>query len=171
MPDLGFIGLGEIADHTAAIRDAVSLPIVVDADTGFGNAVNVHHAIRTLERAGANAIQIEDQVMPKKCGHFSGKAVIPKQEMVDKIKAAVDARRSEECLILARTDSRAVEGFESAADRCRAYREAGADILFLEAPESLDELAYVPRTVVAPHHRSEARRVGTEGVSTGRSQG
>jgi 2-methylisocitrate lyase-like PEP mutase family enzyme len=151
MPDLSFVGLGEIAAHTAAIRGAVSLPIVVDADTGFGNAVNMYHAIRTLERAGANAIQIEDQVMPKKCGHFAGKAVVPKEEMVDKIKAALDARQSEDCLIIARTDSRAVEGFEAAADRCRAYREAGADIIFLEAPESLDELKTIPKTVDAPH--------------------
>jgi 2-methylisocitrate lyase-like PEP mutase family enzyme len=127
------------------------LPIVVDADTGFGNAVNIYHTVRTLERAGANAIQIEDQVLPKKCGHFSGKAVISKQEMVDKIKSALDARRSEDCLIMARTDSRAIEGFESAADRCRAYREAGADIIFFEAPETMDELKAVPSTVDAPH--------------------
>jgi 2-methylisocitrate lyase-like PEP mutase family enzyme len=151
MPDLSLIGLSEIAAHTSVIREAVSLPIVVDADTGFGNAVNVHHTVRTLERAGANAIQIEDQALPKKCGHFSGKAVISKQEMVDKIKAALDARRSEDCLIMARTDSRAIEGFESAADRCRAYREAGADIIFFEAPETMEELKAVPSTVDAPH--------------------
>ncbi len=151
LPDLSFIGLSEIAAHTSVIRDAVSLPIVVDADTGFGNAVNIYHTVRTLERAGANAIQIEDQVLPKKCGHFSGKAVISKQEMVDKIKSALDARRSEDCLIMARTDSRAIEGFESAADRCRAYREAGADIIFFEAPETMDELKAVPSTVDAPH--------------------
>ena len=151
MPDVSFIGLSEIAAHTSVIRDAVSLPIVVDADTGFGNAVNIYHTVRTLERAGANAIQIEDQVLPKKCGHFSGKAVISKQEMVDKIKSALDARRSEDCLIMARTDSRAIEGFESAADRCHAYREAGADIIFFEAPETMDELKAVPSTVDAPH--------------------
>ena len=151
MPDVSFIGLSEIAAHTSVIRDAVSLPIVVDADTGFGNAVNIYHTVRTLERAGANAIQIEDQVLPKKCGHFSGKAVISKQEMVDKIKSALDARRSEDCLIMARTDSRAIEGFESAADRCRAYREAGADIIFFEAPETMDELKAIPSTVDAPH--------------------
>jgi len=151
MPDLSFIGLSEIAAHTSVIRDAVSLPIIVDADTGFGNAVNIYHTVRTLERAGANAIQIEDQVLPKKCGHFSGKAVISKQEMVAKIKSALDARRSEDCLIMARTDSRAIEGFESAADRCRAYREAGADIIFFEAPETMDELKAVPSTVDAPH--------------------
>jgi 2-methylisocitrate lyase-like PEP mutase family enzyme len=151
MPDLSLIGLSEIAAHTSVIREVVSLPIVVDADTGFGNAVNVHHTVRTLERAGANAIQIEDQVLPKKCGHFSGKAVISRQEMVDKIKAALDARRSEDCLIMARTDSRAIEGFESAADRCRAYREAGADIIFFEAPETMEELKAVPSTVDAPH--------------------
>jgi 2-methylisocitrate lyase-like PEP mutase family enzyme len=151
MPDLSFIGLNEIAAHTSVIREAVSLPIVVDADTGFGNVINMYHAVRTLERAGANAIQIEDQVLPKKCGHFSGKSVISKQEMVDKIKSALDARRSEDCLIMARTDSRAIEGFESAADRCRAYREAGADVIFLEAPENMSELKAIPLAVDAPH--------------------
>src|ERR1700736_2722773 len=96
MPDLGFISLTELAQHTAAIRQAVNLPLIVDADTGFGNAVNVWHCVRVLERVGADAIQIEDQIMPKKCGHFTNKSVIPVDEMVDKIKAAVDARRCEE---------------------------------------------------------------------------
>lgn len=117
VPDLGFIGLADLAQHTAATRDAVGLPIVVDADTGLGNALNVRHTVRTLERAGANAIQLEDQESPKKCGHFSGKAVISAAEAASKIKAAVDARRSDDFLIIARTDARAVEGFEAALER------------------------------------------------------
>src|ERR1700736_1695363 len=117
MPDLGFISLPELAQHTVAIREAVNLPLVVDADTGFGNALNVWHSVRVLERAGADAIQIEDQVMPKKCGHFANKSVIPVDEMVGKIKAAVDARRCEELVIIARTDALSVEGLESAIER------------------------------------------------------
>jgi 2-methylisocitrate lyase-like PEP mutase family enzyme len=149
-PDLGFIGLGEISAHTSAIRDAVDLPLVVDADTGFGNALNMRHTVRTLERAGANAIQIEDQLMPKRCGHFAGKSVIPTEEMVQKIKAAVDARKSEDFQIIARTDSRAIHGFQAALDRCRAFAEAGADVTFLEAPVSVEELAAIPGAIDAP---------------------
>lgn len=150
MPDHGFMGLTDIANHTAAIRDAVSLPLICDADTGFGNAVNVHHTVRVMERAGANAIQLEDQVMPKKCGHFSGKAIIGTGEMCGKIKAAVDARHSSDFLIMARTDARAVEGFQAAVDRCHAFEEAGADIIFLEAPESVEELRALPGLIRAP---------------------
>ena len=150
MPDHGFMGLTDIANHTAAIRDAVALPLICDTDTGFGNAVNVHHTVRVMERAGANAIQLEDQVMPKKCGHFSGKAIIGTDEMCGKIKAAVDARQSEDFLIMARTDDRAVEGFQAAVDRCHAFEEAGADIIFLEAPESVEELRALPGLIRAP---------------------
>lgn len=150
MPDLGFMGLTDIANHTAAIRDAVELPLIVDADTGFGNALNVRHAVRTLERAGANAIQLEDQAMPKRCGHFSGKAIIDIGEMAGKIKAAVDARQSEDFLIMARTDARAVLGFEAAVERCRVLEAAGADIIFLEAPESVEELRALPQSIASP---------------------
>lgn len=150
MPDLGFMGLTDIANHTAAIRDAVELPLIVDADTGFGNALNVRHTVRTLERAGANAMQLEDQVMPKRCGHFSGKAIVETGEMIGKIKAAVDARHSQDFLIMARTDARAVHGFEAAVERCHAFEEAGADIIFLEAPESVDELRAMPGAVTSP---------------------
>jgi 2-methylisocitrate lyase-like PEP mutase family enzyme len=150
LPDLGFVSLTEIAQHTATIRDAVELPIVVDADTGFGNALNVRHTIRTLERAGASAVQIEDQVSPKRCGHFSGKDVTPLDEMLGKIKAAVDARHDPNLLILARTDARATLGFQAAIDRAGAYLDAGADILFVEAPESLEEIRDIPRLVAAP---------------------
>ncbi|MES2185300.1 MAG: oxaloacetate decarboxylase [Pseudomonadota bacterium] len=148
MPDLGFVGLSDIAQHTAAIRDAVALPILVDADTGFGNALNVRHTVRTLERAGANAIQLEDQVSPKKCGHFAGKAVVSKDEMVGKIKAAVDARQHGDFLVIARTDARAVNGLDDALERAAAYAEAGADISFVEAPESVDEM----RRIAAQSH-------------------
>lgn len=150
MPDLGFVSLNDIASHCAAIRDAVALPLIVDADTGFGNALNVRHTVRTLERAGANAIQIEDQVMPKKCGHFAGKAVIDQAEMVGKIKAAVDARVSGDFLIIARTDARASEGLDGALDRARAFAEAGADVTFVEAPTSVDELRRIASELPCP---------------------
>ena len=150
MPDLGFVGLRDIAQHTAAIRDAVALPIVVDADTGFGNALNVRHAVRTLERAGANAIQLEDQAMPKKCGHFEGKSLITRQEMVGKVKAAVDARLHADFLVIARTDAAAGEGIDEAIARAAAYAEAGADITFVEAPESLEALRRIPTEIPCP---------------------
>ena len=150
LPDMGFMGLAEIAEQTARIRDAVEVPLIVDADTGFGNALNVRHTIRTLERAGADCVQLEDQVSPKRCGHFSGKAVIGAAEMVGKIKAAVDARRSDELLIMARTDARAIDGFDAAIERARQYAEAGADILFVEALENIDELRRLPRFVRTP---------------------
>ncbi len=150
IPDLGFISLPEIAAHTSAVRDAVGLPIIVDADTGFGNALNTGHTVRVLERAGANAMQLEDQVSPKRCGHFSGKEVVPLGEMTGKIKAAVDARRSPDFLIIARTDARAVEGFEAAIARAEAFIAAGADVTFVEAPESLDEIRAIPQRLQVP---------------------
>lgn len=144
MPDLGFISLPEIAQHTATIRDATDLPIVVDADTGFGNALNVRHTIRALERAGASAVQIEDQVSPKRCGHFSGKDVVDLAEARTRIKAAVDARQDENLLILARTDARATLGFDAAIERAEAFIEDGADITFVEAPENIKEIRAIP---------------------------
>jgi 2-methylisocitrate lyase-like PEP mutase family enzyme len=150
MPDLGFIGLSDLVQHTSAIRHAVNLPIIVDADTGFGNALNVLHTVKSLERAGANAIQLEDQVMPKKCGHFSGKQVITAQEMISKVKAAVDARDSEDFLIIARTDARAVNGIDDAIDRAQQYAAAGADITFVEAPINIDELRRIPADIECP---------------------
>ena len=150
MPDLGFLTLTDLAQHTSATRDVVELPIIVDADTGFGNALNVRHTVRTLERAGANAIQLEDQVMPKKCGHFSGKAVIRAAEAASKIKAAVDARRSEDFLIIARTDARAVDGIEAALERAALFIESGADITFVEAPETEAELRRIPQVLSVP---------------------
>ena len=150
LPDQAFMGLAEIADHTARIRDAVSLPLIVDADTGFGNALNVYYTVRTLERAGADCIQLEDQVAPKRCGHFSGKEVIPTEEAVGKIKAAVDARRDPDLLILARTDAAATHGFEAAVERAQKFAEAGADILFVEAVTAAEEVRALPRRLPQP---------------------
>ena len=150
MPDQGFMGLSEIADHTARIRDAVELPLIVDADTGFGNALNTYHAVRALERAGADCIQLEDQVSPKRCGHFNGKAVIPVDEMLGKIRAACDARRDPDLLIMARTDAAAVEGFEAAVERAERFAEAGADILFVEAVTQVEEVRALPQRLRTP---------------------
>jgi 2-methylisocitrate lyase-like PEP mutase family enzyme len=150
IPDNGLVTLSELADHVTAIRDVFEGPLVVDADTGFGNALNMVRTVQRLERAGADALQIEDQVFPKRCGHFSGKEVIPALEMVAKIKAAVDARRNGELLIIARTDAIAPEGFEAAIARANAYREAGADVTFVEAPTSMDEIADIPRRLPWP---------------------
>uniref|UniRef100_UPI0033653BB4 isocitrate lyase/PEP mutase family protein n=1 Tax=Variovorax jilinensis TaxID=3053513 RepID=UPI0033653BB4 len=143
VPDLGFMNLSDVANHTAAVRDVVSIPLIVDADTGFGNALNVRHTVRTLERAGANAIQLEDQVMPKKCGHFSGTTIIDASEMIAKIKAAVDARQEHDFLVIARTDARAAQGLPEALDRARRYASAGADLTFVEAPLSVGELRQI----------------------------
>lgn len=150
LPDLGFVGLADLAQHTAAIRDAVALPIIVDADTGFGNALNVRHSVRTLERAGANAIQLEDQVSPKKCGHFEGKSLVSSQEMVGKVKAAVDARLHPDFQVIARTDAAAVEGLDAALARAAAFAEAGADITFVEAPENVQALQRIARELACP---------------------
>lgn len=150
MPDQGFMGLTDIADHTARIRDTVQVPLLVDADTGFGNAVNTYHTVRTLERAGADCIQLEDQVSPKRCGHFNGKDVIATSEMLGKIKAAVDARRDSATLIMARTDAAAVHGFEAAIERAQAFEEAGADILFVEAVTTAEHVRALPQRLQAP---------------------
>ncbi len=143
-PDIGLTMMTEVADTVANIRDRVDLPLIVDADTGWGNALNVQRCMRVFERAGATAIQLEDQASPKRCGHLKGKAVIPKAEMVGKVKAALDARQAG-TLVIARTDAIAVEGFEAALDRAHAYAEAGADVLFVEAPKSLEQM----RTITA----------------------
>ena len=150
MPDQGFMGLADIADHTARIRDAVNVPLLVDADTGFGNALNVIHTVRTLERAGADCIQLEDQVAPKRCGHFSGKEVISTEEAVNKIKAAVDARRDADLMIMARTDAAATLGFEAAVERAQKFAEAGADILFVEAVTQAEEVRALPQRLPQP---------------------
>jgi 2-methylisocitrate lyase-like PEP mutase family enzyme len=140
-PDIGLVSMSEVADTVALIRDRVEAHLIVDADTGYGNALNVMRTVRRFEQAGANAIQLEDQDFPKRCGHLDGKALIPAEEMCGKIRAALDARRSHETLVIARTDAVAVEGFERALERAARYREAGADMLFVEAPKARDDLA------------------------------
>ena len=143
-PDIGLTTATEMADTMALIADRTSLPVIIDADTGFGNALNAQRTMRVYERAGAAALQIEDQTFPKRCGHLAEKSLIPVQEMTGKIAAMADARRSDETLVVARTDAIAVEGFSAAIDRAEAYVEAGADVLFIEAPQSrqqLDEIA------------------------------
>jgi 2-methylisocitrate lyase-like PEP mutase family enzyme len=150
LPDQGFMGLAEIAEATSRIRDAVGLPLLVDMDTGFGNALNTYHSVRVLERAGADCIQLEDQVAPKRCGHFSGKEVISTEEAVSKIKAAVDARTDPDFLIMARTDAAATHGFEAAVERAQRFAEAGADILFVEAVTKAEEIRALPQRLGPP---------------------
>jgi 2-methylisocitrate lyase-like PEP mutase family enzyme len=142
-PDIGLVSMSEVADTLALIRDRVDTNLIADADTGYGNALNVTRTVQRFERAGANAIQLEDQDFPKRCGHLDGKALIPADEMCGKIRAAADARESREMLIIARTDAVAVEGFEHAIERALRYREAGADVLFVEAPKARDDLARI----------------------------
>ncbi|MBO0715954.1 MAG: isocitrate lyase/phosphoenolpyruvate mutase family protein [Rhizobiales bacterium] len=142
-PDIGLVSMSEVAQTVAMIRDRVAAHLIVDADTGYGNALNVARTVREFERVGANAIQIEDQDFPKRCGHLDGKALIPADEMCGKLRAALDARRARETLIIARTDAIAVEGFDRAIDRAIRYGEAGADMLFVEAPKTRDDLARI----------------------------
>jgi len=149
-PDIGLTTMTEVAEIVVRMASGVSIPIIVDADTGFGNPLNIVRTVRTFERVGAAGIQIEDQVFPKKCGHFAGKEVIPVAEMLDNIRAAVDARHDSDLQIIARTDARAVEGLDRAIERANAFLEAGADATFLEAPTSVDELARIPREVRGP---------------------
>ena len=144
-PDVGLMTLSEMVDNARRIAQAVDIPVIADADTGYGNSINVIRTVREYEAAGVSAIHLEDQVMPKKCGHMSGKQVVPAEEMAAKVSAAVAARRSPEFLIIARTDARAVEGLDAALSRARLYHEAGADVLFVEAPQSVDEIEAVSR--------------------------
>lgn len=150
VPDIGIVSLKELVDQVWAICDASSLPMLVDCDTGFGNAINTRRTISMVERAGAAAAQLEDQVFPKRCGHFSGKAVIPVDEMVQKIHAAVDARKDPNFQIIARTDAIAVEGIESAMERAHAFVEAGADAIFVEAPVDRATIERIVREVPVP---------------------
>lgn len=144
-PDLGLISLTELADCVRQLREAVQIPLLVDMDTGFGNALNTQRSVSLLEQAGASGLQIEDQLMPKRCGHLKGKQVIPSSEMVGKLKAALDARRHEDTLIVARTDALAVHGFEDALERAERYLETGVDALFIEAPHSLAQMRQISR--------------------------
>ena len=144
--DIGLVSVSEVHDTLAAITDRIDIPVIVDADTGFGNALNVQRTVRQFERVGASAIQLEDQSFPKRCGHLAGKTLVSKNEMVGKIKASLDARKNENTMVIARTDARAVEGLDAAFDRAAAYRDAGADILFIEAPQSLEEMKNITAT-------------------------
>ena len=139
-PDIGLIGMREVADTVTAIRERIDIELVVDGDTGYGNALNVMRTVKEFERAGASAIQLEDQDLPKRCGHLNGKTLVSASEMVGKLKAAVDTRVDQDTLIIARTDAIAVEGFECALERAEKYLEAGADVLFVEAPENRDQM-------------------------------
>jgi 2-methylisocitrate lyase-like PEP mutase family enzyme len=150
VPDVGLVGLAEMAESVGRVRSATSLPIIADADTGYGNESGVRRAVQELERAGASAIQIEDQVFPKRCGHMAGKQVIPRDEMVLKVRAAVEARRDPETVIVARTDAVQVTGFDDAIERCNAYAEAGADLIFVDAPPTREQIAEIGRLVDAP---------------------
>jgi 2-methylisocitrate lyase-like PEP mutase family enzyme len=144
-PDIGLVSMSEIVETIQLVRDRVATPLIVDADNGYGNALNVQRTVRLFERAGASAIQLEDQSYPKRCGHLREKRLISAQEMAGKIKAACDARAAAETLIIARTDAVAVEGFAAALERAALYREAGADVLFVEAPGSTTQLKDIPR--------------------------
>ena len=149
-PDVGLLTMTENLQFIARTVEAVDIPVIADMDTGYGNAVNVVRSMREYEKSGVAAFHIEDQVSPKKCGHYEGKQVISTAEMVGKIKAAVDTRRDADLLIIARTDSRASEGLQAAIDRMNAYLEAGADLGFVEAPQSKEELAAIPQALAKP---------------------
>jgi len=140
LPDIGLVSMTEVADTLGAIRERTTIPVIVDIDTGFGNALNVQRTVRLFEQRGASALQLEDQSTPKRCGHLSDKTLVSTGEMVGKIKAALDARRSPDMLLIARTDAVAVEGFSAALDRAAAYVEAGADMLFVEAPTGREQM-------------------------------
>jgi len=146
-PDIGLVSMHEVADTVCAIRERVTLPLLVDADTGFGNALNVQRTVRLFERAGASALQIEDQQFPKRCGHLAGKSLIPVEEMIGKLRAACDARVSSDTLIIARTDAVAVEGIDAAFERAERYLEAGADVLFVEALADVESMRRLVRQV------------------------
>jgi 2-methylisocitrate lyase-like PEP mutase family enzyme len=150
VPDLGLTTMADVLREVERICDAVDLPVIADADTGYGNALNVHRTVRAYERAGVAAIQLEDQVDPKRCGHFEGKEVITAAEMVTKIRSAVDARSNPDLMIVARTDARATEGLDRAIERAHRYREAGADAIFVEAPLDAGELARIGAEVPGP---------------------
>jgi 2,3-dimethylmalate lyase len=150
MPDVGLLTMNEMVDNARAIAEASQLPLIADADTGYGGPVNVQRTVRAYESAGVAGIHIEDQQWPKRCGHLAGKSIIPAAEMVAKIRAALDARHDANFVIIARTDALAVEGFERALERCKRYEEAGADVIFLEAPTKMEQLAAIPKAFARP---------------------
>jgi len=149
-PDVGVVSFGEVIDQVRRIADVTTLPIIADADTGFGGPLNVIRTTRELEKAGVSAMQIEDQQDPKRCGHELGRRVVSKAVMCDRVKAAVDSRHDQDFVVIARTDARTTEGLASALDRAHAYAEAGADVIFVESPESRDEMQKIARTLPVP---------------------
>ncbi len=150
LPDIGLLTMTEMLGNVKAIADAVQIPLIADADTGYGNPLNVVRTVKEYERAGAAAIHIEDQLWPKRCGHMSGKQLIPTNEMAAKIRAATDARSTSEFLIIARTDALAVEGWDATIERVQAYVDAGADIMFVEAPETVEQMERIPGIFEVP---------------------
>lgn len=150
MPDTGLMSFAEMSNHAANLSAAINIPLIADADTGYGNAVNTYRTVRSYARAGVAGIQLEDQVSPKKCGHTKGKLVVPVEEMVGKIRAACDARAEQDIVVITRTDARAVNGFDDALERCLAFEEAGADVIFFEAPENEEEMERVAKAIKAP---------------------
>ncbi len=150
LPDMGFITMTEMVARAENICSAVNIPVIADGDNGYGNALNVMRTVRAYERAGVAAIQLEDQAFPKRCGHLLGKQLISRQEMVGKIKAALDARTNHHFVVIARTDARAVNGLEDALERAAAYAEAGADVIFVEAPESIEEMRRITSAIRVP---------------------
>lgn len=149
-PDIGLMTLTEMATHAKNMAAALDVPLIADADTGYGGILNVIRTVQEYERGGVSGVQLEDQVLPKRCGHMEGKELVGKKEMVSKVKAAVHARKSDDLVIIARTDARAVNGFDDAMERAIAYQEAGADIIFFEAPQSVEEMKKVAATIKAP---------------------
>lgn len=150
LPDIGLVSSSDITTHVGRVAAAVDIPVIVDADTGYGGVLRVRRTVTELERSGAAAIQLEDQVLDKRCGHFDGQTLISTDEMVDKIHAALDAREDPDLVLIARTDARSVEGFDAAVDRARRYVEAGADAIFVEAPRSHEEMLRLPALIDAP---------------------
>ena len=150
MPDVGLLTMPEMADNAGRIADASGLPVISDADTGYGNPLNVRRTVRTFEKAGVAGIHLEDQELPKRCGHLSGKTLVSRADMVNKIRAACEARDDSDFVIIARTDALAVEGFEAALDRGRAYEAAGADMIFVESPLTMEHLTAIPKAFTVP---------------------
>ena len=144
-PDMGLVTASEVVETVSILRDRVEIPLIVDIDTGFGNALNVQRTVRDMERAGASALQMEDQLAPKRCGHMSGKAVISREEMVGKIRAALDVRNDEQTILIARTDAIGTQGFKDALERAESYLEAGADAIFIEAPQSIGQMRHIAK--------------------------
>lgn len=169
-PDTGQLTMTEMADYYARLADATTIPFIADGDTGYGNTTNVARMVRAYERAGVGALFIEDQVWPKRCGHMEGKRVVDRDEMVAKLKAALDARRDDDMMLMARTDAIATHGFDEALERANLYREAGADIIFVESPVDMEQIRRIPREVDAPVMLNQVDGGKTPTVTPGEAQ-